>query len=116
MAEYIAKSVYQIVGNPMCVEASDGEKVCRIISEFLKNDKKISLSFQNIEMITSAFLNSAIGVLYGKFDEQKIKSSVKIQDLNATDAMLLKRVIETAKLFYKDPDGMKKSIQDALEG
>ena len=60
MAEMVKKSVYQIVGTDICVEADDGRKVYDIICEFIKNKKPVVLSFLNVTMLTSAFLNRTL--------------------------------------------------------
>jgi Icc-related predicted phosphoesterase len=107
-------NIFNITGSSFCVESDDGQKVFNVIEKALKENKKIKLSFQNIEMVTTAFLNTAIGQLYRDFNEKKIKDSLDVKDLPAEDKQLLKRVISTAKLFYKDPNRMKKSIEDIL--
>ena len=115
MQEAVEKTIYQIVGNPICIEAEDGRKVSDIISQFLNKDRHITLSFLNIEILTSAFLNTAIGLLYKDYTEDKIKAYLNVKDLRPADAVLLKRVIDTAKNYYKNPEMMEKSVQDILE-
>jgi hypothetical protein len=110
----VKKSVYQIVGNPVCVEADDGMKVYAVLKEFLDHNQTVSLSFLNVEMLTSAFLNTAIGLLYKDYPEEMIKRYIKLEDMQPTDAELLKRVVNTAKLYYKDPEFMKKSVKAIL--
>lgn len=112
--EEIHINVFNIVGNAICVEADDGEKVYVQVSAALNADKKVILSFQNVEMLTSAFLNTAIGQLYRDFSETEIKEALTVVQLEGTDRALLKRVIDTAKLFYKDPDRLEKSINDIM--
>lgn len=106
--------VHQIVGHPICVDADDGTKVYEHIKIFLAEERTVCVSFQNIEMITSAFLNTAIGQLYGIFSEEDIKKLLSVKDMTATDAELLQRVVKTAKLYYSDPERMEKSIQAIL--
>lgn len=115
MAEAIKKMVYQIVGNEICVEADDGKKVYDVICEFFNKRQPIILSFMNIKILTSSFLNTAIGVLYKDFSEDEVKTLLKVEDLSPTDTVLLKRVIDTAKLYYKDPERMEKSVKEILE-
>lgn len=115
MAEEIKQSVYQIVGNDICVEADDGRKVFTIISEFIKKKQKVVLSFFNVNMLTSAFLNTAIGLLYKDFSEQEIKENLSVQDLSSADSILLKRVVDTAKIYYKNPEKMEQSVREILE-
>lgn len=115
MDEPMVKSIYQIVGNPLCVDTRDGEKVAKVIAEFLSHDKPIVLSFLNIKIITSAFLNSAIGVMY-KDDEtaNKMKTLVSVKDIKKADVILLRRVVEMAKEYYKDPCRIERSLREVL--
>ncbi len=112
--EEIIISIFNVVGNSFCVEADDGQKVFDLIKKALQEEKKARLSFQNIEMLTSAFLNTAIGQLYRDFEENKIKSSLTVEDMTPEDKALLKRVTTTAKLYYKDPERMENSIKEIL--
>lgn len=114
MEQVITKSIYQIVGNGVCVEAEDGLKVSSIVRDFIQNKRKIELSFLNVTIITSAFLNTAIGVLYKDFSESEIKQCLSVKDMDSTDAFLLKRVVDTAKIFYSDPDRIKNSLKEVL--
>jgi len=107
-------SVFNTVGNSFCVEADDGQKVYNLIQKALQEGKKVKLSFQNAEMLTSAFLNTAIGQLYRDFPEDKVKSSLTAEYLSPEDKALFKRVTTTAKLYYKDPERMQNSIKEIL--
>lgn len=115
MAEVVTKSVYQIVGAGICVEADDGKKVYDVICEFIKQKQPVVLSFLNVTMLTSAFLNTAIGLLYKDFSEEDIKQYLSVSDIDPTDKVLLKRVVDTAKLFYTDPERIKNSLKEVLE-
>ncbi|MBE7446150.1 MAG: STAS-like domain-containing protein [Planctomycetia bacterium] len=112
--EILTISVFNTVGNSFCVEADDGQKVYELIKKALQENRKVKTSFQNVEMLTSAFLNTAIGRLYKDFTEEEIKSSLSVDNLANEDAALLKRVVSTAKLYYKDPEEMEKSITEIL--
>ena len=63
----IVISVFNLVGSGFCVEAKDGEAVFQAISKALQQEQVVEISFKNVEMLTSAFLNTAIGELYGIF-------------------------------------------------
>ncbi len=107
-------SVFNAVGSSFCVEADDGQKVYDLIKKVLQEGKKAKISFQNVEMLTSAFLNTAVGQLYRDFQEDKVKSSLSVEHLSPEDKALLKRVTSTAKLYYKDPERMENSIKEIL--
>lgn len=75
----------------------------------------VKLSFFDVEMLSAAFLNAAIGQLYRDFPEGLIKENLIIENLSLSGAVSLKRVVDTAKLYYKDPEAMQKSIDDILD-
>lgn len=108
-------SIYAITGDSFCVAAEDGEKVFEQIKKGFLEGKKIDISFLNIEMLTTAFLNTAIGKLYDEFDEKEIKNSLSISDISDEDKLRIKRVVDTAKAYYKDPDQFEKSINKIME-
>jgi hypothetical protein len=107
-------NVFNIVGNSFCIEAGDGQKVFEMISKVLRDNKSVKISFQNVEMLTSAFLNVAVGQVYKDFSEDDIKKRVSVEQMAPDDMALLKRVTSTAKLYYKDPERMEKSINEIM--
>lgn len=109
-------SPYEIVGSQLCVASDDGQKVFERIASALKEGRSVTVSFRNVTSLTSAFLNAAIGQLYGAFAQEKIRSQLKVKDLAAADLALLKRVVDTAKEYFKDPDRFRKAEQAALRG
>jgi hypothetical protein len=113
--ETIELYIYNIVGSQLCIEADDGQKVFEKIKKGFDESKRIMLSFQNVEMVTTAFLNTAVGQLYRDYPEDKIKSSMEVKDIAPDDAKRIKRVTDTAKAFYKNPEErLRKSIDEIL--
>lgn len=111
----IKLSVYSITGDSFCVASEDGEKVFEQIKKAWVDKKLIDISFLNVEMLTSAFLNTAIGKLYGEFNEDEIKSILSVSDIQDEDKLLLKRVVDTAKAYYKNPNKFEDSINEIME-
>lgn len=107
-------SILNIVGNALCIEASDGNRVFQVLKAAMKEGHAVSVSFLNVEMLTSAFLNTAIGQLYRDFTEPEIEKLLQVIDLQTDDSALLKRVIDTAKLFYSDPHRLDESVRSIL--
>jgi hypothetical protein len=95
----------EIVGSDFCVSADDGKKVFEVIANAIKKEERVQVSFEGCEDLTSAFLNMAIGRLYGEFGELLLKS-VLLPPVGASegDLILLKRVVERAKDYYKRPE------------
>ena len=115
MKKDLTLSVFEVVGSPLCVASDDGQRVHDRIAAALKEGSNVSVSFLNVSSLTSAFLNAAIGQLYGSFTENEIRSKLKAKDIEADDLALLKRVVETAKQYFKDPKRFNKAVQEAIE-
>jgi hypothetical protein len=107
-------SVYSIVGSSHCVLAEDGERVYEKIKEALEKEKHVELSFLNIELLTSAFLNAAIGRLYENFPEEKIRKSLFLRNISDKDRELIKRVVNTVKIYQRSPELLAKVIKEFL--
>jgi hypothetical protein len=114
MQKELTISIFEAVGSPLCVASSDGQKVYERLAAAMKEDRSVTLSFHNISTLTSAFLNAAIGQLYGKFSEEQIRALLKVQDMQSDDLALLKRVVETAKEYFKDPQKFDQAVRDEL--
>jgi len=114
MDKKLLLSVFEIVGNPACVASSDGQNVFERLEAALEKERRVTLSFRNVTTLTSAFLNAAIGQLYGKFSEEKIRSLLNVQDMAQDDMALLKRVVETAKQYLKDPGKFDQAVRETL--
>ena len=107
-------NIVNTVGDSFCVEAEDGQKVFELIKKALCEKRSVTLSFLNVEMLTTAFLNTAVGQLYRDFSEEFIKERLSVENLTNSGAVSLKRVVDTAKLYYKDPEAMQRSINDIM--
>ncbi len=115
MSEEIKISIFEIVGSSLCVASSDGQKVYDRLSTAFKSDRRVALSFHNIVALTSAFLNTAIGQLYGTFSEEQIRALLKVEDMEQDDLALLKRVVDNAKLYFEDKEAYNKAVEEAEE-
>lgn len=98
--EKLEVSVYEVVGSPFCVAASDGDRVYERLATAINEGVKIVISFRNVSTLTTAFLNTAIGRLYGDFHAQKIQQCLTARDITNGDLALLKQVVDTAKKYY----------------
>lgn len=114
MAEDLNIFIFEVVGGPLAVAADDGQKVFDRVATAIKEDKFVSVSFRNLESVTSAFLNAAIGQLYGRFNEKDIRTHLKITDAAQDDLFLLDRVVKTAKDYFSDPEKFSQAARQTL--
>jgi len=107
--------IVSIVGGPLCLSSDDGAKVHDAIVAALKKGEKVRLSFRAVEDLTSAFLNAAIGQLYGEFDEEELRNRMLPPvNTSSADLSLLKRVVDRAKEFFKNPERQRQIMRDIL--
>jgi hypothetical protein len=109
MKDQIKIKVADLIGSPLCISAEDGQKLFGKVEQLVKDGQQVTLSFENITMLISLFLNVAIGQLYGSFSEDTIRAKLKVDGLSSDDMELLKRVVDNAKKYYSN----KKSYDDA---
>ena len=114
MEEQVVIKIIEVVGSRHCTASGDGQKVHQSIQKALNEGKQIILSFKDVEDLTSAFLNAAIGQLYNEFSEVDIKARMVIMDVNQDDLILLKRVVDRAKEFFKNPVRYKETTNEML--
>lgn len=107
-------SVYDVAGSSICVASGDGDKVYSRLCGALNREVPVSVSFRNVSALTPAFLNAAFGQLFGQFSEGKIQRLITVEDLASDDRDLLKRVMDTAKEYYRDPERFDQAIREAL--
>lgn len=115
MQKNITISIYEVVGSPLCVASSDGQKVYDRLAIVLQENRSVALSFHNVTTLTSAFLNAAVGQLYGEFSEEKIRSLLRVEEMEPDDLFLLKRVVDTAKQYFKAPQKFEQAVRGAME-
>jgi hypothetical protein len=115
MNQSVTISIFEVVGSPLCVASDDGQKVHDRIAAALREGRGVTVSFMNVASLTSAFLNAAIGQLYNSFSETQIRAMLRVQDIEPDDLALLKRVVETAKQYFKDPERFRRATRVALE-
>lgn len=114
MADIVKINIVSIIKNNVCVAPEDGEKVFEAISKALQEGKKVEISFKDIEDLTTLFLNVAIGKLYGKFKDEELREKLSVVDASFQDLDTLKRSVERAKEFQKNPERFRSATEEIL--
>ncbi|MFQ5709446.1 MAG: STAS-like domain-containing protein [bacterium] len=110
----IVINIFEKIGSTAAVSSEDGDLLFKLISKAFKNEAKVILDFNNIDLLTSTFLNAAIGQLYGFFDGSFLKEHLAIQNMEKDDLVLLKKVVERAKEYFKNKNLVEKAIKETL--
>jgi hypothetical protein len=96
--------ISEIIGSGYGVSASDGKLVYEKIAGHIADGNRVSISFESTTRLTTAFLNAAVGQLYGEFSAEKVKAA--LSPPTHTEAWQLNRlkiVVDRAKIFFADP-------------
>jgi|SRR6056297_556237 len=109
--------IQQIIGSDAAVATESGDKVFQEINNFLKNGFSVELDFEGVEIMTTAFLNAAIGQLYsGDYTSEVLNSNIKIINVAEDDKILFKKVIDRAKEYFQDQKKFNNSANTAFYG
>jgi STAS-like domain of unknown function (DUF4325) len=104
-------SIAQIVDGGICVSTDDGNKVHQVVYDEIKKGNRVKLSFSGVTRMTTAFLNAAIGQLYGEFNETDIRKHLAPPiDTEAWQLNRLKLVVDRAKAYFSNP----RAVRDAF--
>jgi hypothetical protein len=115
MNEPIIIRVSDLVGGPRAVDAADGEKIFEKILPLLQDGRDVRLSFEGISMVITAFLNTAIGKLYGVLPEDQVDRMLKVKNLLPLFQPSLEKSVEWSKAYYRDPERLQKAIMEELD-
>jgi len=115
MNDQITVRVFEIIGSSDCISSEDGQRVYELMVRAFKEGRRVNLSFKNIDYVISAFLHPAIGQLYGRYDESFVRTNLAISDMSQEDMPTLKRVVEDAKAYFKDPERAEAARRSVLE-
>ena len=114
MNKPITVRVYDVVGGPLCVSTEDGQRLHDKILPHLNEGTPIVLSFDRVDTLISAFLNAAIGQLYGELHEDRLRELLSVKDMDGNGLVILKRVVDNAKLYFTHPDDFDRAWQEEL--
>lgn len=115
MDKELTVNVFEKVGSEAAVSSEDGDLLFKLMDNAFQNNVVVTLDFGNVKILTSTFLNSAIGQLYSKYKSDFLNEHVKISNLSNGDRKLLIKVIERAKEYFENKNKIENSIKISLE-
>ncbi|RBQ07812.1 STAS-like domain-containing protein [Pedobacter miscanthi] len=108
--------ISQVIDGNTAIAPSKGESVHEKIKQALIDQETVILDFTGMELMTTAFLNSAIGQLYAEFSTELLRDKLKIKWISQSDAVLLKKVTDTAKIYFANPADFEGNINERING
>ena len=92
--------VETILGKVEAIDAEEGQQIYDLILKAFFQNKKVILSFDNMEVLSEEFLQSAVGQLYKNYSHAEIKENMRIDNILFSGKVALKRVVDKAKEQY----------------
>jgi hypothetical protein len=108
--------IIDIIHRDTAVSSDDGEIVYNTIVECLQKNCIAELDFSGIIILTTAFLNSAIGQLYNTYSSDQLNNALRLKNVASEDRILFKKVIERAKEYFANKKGFEDSANKAIYG
>jgi hypothetical protein len=118
MMEFTVQTVkvIDIIHRDIAVSSDDGEFVYDAIIECFQKNNIAELDFSGITILTTAFLNSAIGQLYNTYSSTQLNNTLRLKNVADEDRILFKKVIERAKEYFANKKGFEDSANNAIYG
>ena len=92
--------VRSVLGDVNGVKSEEGQRIYDLILKAFFESKKVILSFDNMEILSEDFLQSAIGQLYEIYSHSELKKNMRIENVPFSGKVALKRVVDKAKVSY----------------
>ncbi len=92
--------VQNIIEGNFAVTTVDGNNIFELINDSIEKQQKVVLDFSGVSIVTTAFLNAAIGQLYHKFNSDDIIPYLSLSNVEEEDLILFKKVIIRAKQYF----------------
>lgn len=100
----------------LAVAADEGERIYHLIVDLFSDYQTIVLDFSDIALLTTAYLNGAIGQLYKNYSSQELGKRLKLENVSQDDLILFKKVTNRAKEFYNNEETFGQTVQSVIDG
>lgn len=98
--------VKKVINSNIAVATDAGDKVFNQLMTEFDAGEKVRLDFDGITIISTAFLNAAIGQLYsqGKYDSNFLNNSLQFINIQPEDRPLFIMVVNRAKEYFANKE------------
>lgn len=98
------------------ITSEEGEPIYKLIVDSLSKEEDVTLDFQDVTFLTTAFLNMVIGTLYKDYTSEQLQSKLHVLNINDETAARIKKVTTNAKSFYGDEEKFNKVVDNSIYG
>ncbi len=110
--------IREIINGDIAVSTSDGDLIYNLLNDYLSANKKIKVDFEGISILTTAFLNAAIGQLYSNpfYSDVFLNNHLELINVEKEDRILFSEVVKRAKEYFRDKKGFEDSANSVIYG
>ena len=110
--------IKDVINTNFAVTTEDGNTIFELLVFNLSKENTVSLDFDGINLMTTAFLNSAIGQLYSidKYSSDFLNNNLKLVNVQEQDKPLFALVVKRAKEYFANKQGFEKNTNDSIYG
>lgn len=98
------------------ITPDEGKPLYEIIAKNLAGGNHVKLDFDGVSLLTTAFLNVAIGTLYKDYSSEQLNSMLDIVNIDNDMAARIKKVTTNAKAFYENQERFNEIVEEVLDG
>ena len=102
--ELVDINIMNVIGTSYCVDSSDGKKIFNKISDAIGRGKHVNLSFSGISLVTTVFLNEAIGKLFKDYSIDQFNEIILPVDLEDKFKKSWNLVCENSPIYYSQQE------------
>lgn len=96
-------NIKDFLNTSMAVSTDRAELIFKECQSIIKKEESLVLNFEDTKLVITAFLNIAIGKLYGLgLDNDFLDKNITYVNTTPSIDKMIKDVIENSKKFYKD--------------
>ena len=108
--------IKSLINSDTAVSTDDGDLIYQRINDLLSKNQIVEIDFEGISIMTTAFLNAAIGQLYSNYVSEKLNDNLQLINVADDDKILFKKVITRAKEYFSDRDDFSDSADNVIYG
>lgn len=108
-------SVQQIIGDSAAFTPNAGDKVFEQLHEVLQVPEEAVLDFNGVSLLTTAFLNAALGQLYAHYSPDFLNRYVKFENVEQDDMARILLVLRRAKEYFDNKQQFGQNRQEMFD-